>query len=151
MIALGLFSGVAMTAIELVRIDGRVQSDDTVFLQNSQLGANCGSQLRVVALGDLVRPSPNGDCIRGVELLGRFNQHDGTGRAVRPPSRIRSTTSRTSGPPRAPASFLVGPHRSCLPSVREFENAFTKKYSSGGLRGTHAFERDYGRSCNGVA
>ena len=62
-------------AVEQIGVTGRVQPNHAVLLQNPELGANCRWQVRVVALGDLIRAALNRDRRRGVEMLGGFDQH----------------------------------------------------------------------------
>ena len=58
-----------------VRVRSRVEAKNTVFLQDSQLGAGGDRQTLVVTFRDLVRSTPNGDSVGGLELFGGFDQH----------------------------------------------------------------------------
>ena len=58
-----------------VRLRSRVEAKNTVFLQDSQLGAGGDRQTLVVTFCDLVRSTPNGDSVGGLELFRGFDQH----------------------------------------------------------------------------
>jgi hypothetical protein len=59
----------------LVRVHPRVEAENTVLLQDSELGAGGYRETLVVTLGDLVRSAPNGDSVGGLELFCGFDQH----------------------------------------------------------------------------
>jgi hypothetical protein len=52
-----------------------MQAENTVLLQDSQLGARGDRQTLVVTFRNLVRSSPNGDSVGGLELFCGFDQH----------------------------------------------------------------------------
>ncbi len=58
-----------------IRVRARVEADHTVLLQDSQLGARGDRQTLVVTFRDLVRSTPNGDSVGGLELFCGFDQH----------------------------------------------------------------------------
>ena len=59
----------------LLCVRARMQADNTVLLQDSQLGARSHWQTLVVTFRNFVRSSPNGDSVGGLELFCGFDQH----------------------------------------------------------------------------